>query len=117
MAREDPQVRGVAADLARLQREVDQLQHHAVKYFNEHGYRIVKLRRQDVLTLGGQWIRLPEDMIDDELNSDFYEDDEPIEDIRTAWRRGEPGRTSGPRRLSPEAQERADRAAVRQDED
>lgn len=33
----------------------------------------------------------------------FYEEDEPIEDLRAAWDAGEPGVTSGSRGLSPRA--------------
>ncbi|HJS83696.1 MAG TPA: hypothetical protein VJ742_12760 [Nitrososphaera sp.] len=35
-------------------------------------------------------------------DNDFYEDDEPIEDVKAAWLRGEPGKTVGPLNLSPE---------------
>jgi hypothetical protein len=42
--------------------------------------------------------------------NDFYEDDEPIEDIDVAWKRGEPGVTSGSRDLNQRARSVIDRA-------
>lgn len=46
---------------------------------------------------------------------DFYEDDEPIEDLRAAWRHGEPGRTTGPRELNRRERIIVDRAVERLD--
>ncbi len=51
-------------------------------------------------------------MSDDE----FYEDDEPIEDLRTAWKAGEKGTTSGPRDLNQRARAIVDRAVARFEE-
>ncbi|MDQ6948241.1 MAG: hypothetical protein M3256_18730 [Actinomycetota bacterium] len=51
-------------------------------------------------------------MSDDEL----YEDDEPIEDVRTAWNEGEKGTTSGPRDLNERARSIVDRAVARFEE-
>lgn len=49
------------------------------------------------------------------MDDDFYVEDEPIEDVRAAWQRGERGVTAGPRTLDPEAQAIADEAAARLD--
>lgn len=46
-------------------------------------------------------------------NDDFYEDDEPIEDVRAAWNAGEKGTTSGPRDLNQRAKSIVDRAVAR----
>jgi hypothetical protein len=43
-------------------------------------------------------------------DNDFYEDDEPIEDVRAAWKRGERGMTGGERDLNRRAKSIVDRA-------
>lgn len=45
--------------------------------------------------------------------NDFYEDDEPIEEVGAAWKRGEEGVTSGPRDLDQRARSIVDRAVER----
>jgi hypothetical protein len=47
---------------------------------------------------------------------EFCEDDEPIEDVQSAWRKGERGVTKGKRRLSPKSQAIVDRAAMEWDD-
>jgi hypothetical protein len=49
-------------------------------------------------------------------DDDFYEDDEPIEDVRNAWRQGERGITRGPRNLSRQAYELIGRTSQGLDE-
>jgi hypothetical protein len=51
-------------------------------------------------------------MADDE----FYEDDEPIKDVRAAWNAGEKGTTSGPRDLNQRAKSIVERAVARFEE-
>jgi hypothetical protein len=46
-------------------------------------------------------------------NDESYEEDEPIEDVRTAWSAGEKGATSGPRELNERAKSIVDRAVAR----
>lgn len=46
----------------------------------------------------------------------FYEEDEPIEDLRAAWKAGEPGTTSGPRDLNQRAASIIARAVARFEE-
>lgn len=48
-------------------------------------------------------------------DNDFYEDDEPIEHVRAAWKRGDKGVTTGGRDLNPRAQSVVDRAAEQWD--
>ena len=43
---------------------------------------------------------------------DFYEDDEPVEDIRSAWKQGEMGESRGPRDLGETAKGIIDRAVA-----
>lgn len=47
---------------------------------------------------------------------EFYEDDEPIEDVAAAWNAGEKGTTSGPRDLNQRAKSIVDRAVARFEE-
>ncbi len=46
----------------------------------------------------------------------FYEDDEPIEDLRAAWNAGEKGTTSGPRDLNQRGRSIVDEAVARFEE-
>ncbi len=46
-------------------------------------------------------------------DGEFYEDDEPIEDVRAAWNAGEKGTTSGPRDLNQRAKSIVERAVAR----
>ena len=46
----------------------------------------------------------------------FYEDDEPIEDLRAAWKAGEKGTTAGPRDLNKRATSIIDRTVARFEE-
>ena len=45
-------------------------------------------------------------------DEDFYVEDEPIEDVRASWRRGEKGVTTGPRDLNQRAKSIVDRAVA-----
>lgn len=45
--------------------------------------------------------------------NDFYEDDEPIEEVKAAWTRSEKGVTSGRRGLDRRARSIVDRAVAR----
>lgn len=45
----------------------------------------------------------------------FYEDDEPIEEIRAAWKRGEPGQTAGSHDLSQRARSVVEQAVAEWD--
>jgi hypothetical protein len=48
---------------------------------------------------------------------DFYEDDEPIEKVRSDWRKGERGVTTGPRDLNTRAKAAVDAVVARWDRD
>lgn len=49
------------------------------------------------------------------MSDDFYEDDEPMEDVRAAWNNGEPGVTTGKKDLNQRAKSIVDRAVERLD--
>lgn len=49
-------------------------------------------------------------------DNDFYEEDESIEERRAAWKRGDPGTTTGPRDLNPQVKAIVDGVAERWDE-
>ena len=51
------------------------------------------------------------------MSDDFYEDDEPIEDVRAAWSRAEPGLTTGKKDLNQRARSVVDGAVERLERD
>jgi hypothetical protein len=51
--------------------------------------------------------------MEDMGQDDFYEDDEPVEDVQAAWRQGEGGHTKGPRDLNQRAKSIVDQAVSR----
>lgn len=50
-------------------------------------------------------------------DDDFYVEDEPIEEVRAAWKRGEKGETTGKKDLNERAKSIADRAVARLESD
>jgi|tagenome__1003787_1003787.scaffolds.fasta_scaffold20444125_2 hypothetical protein len=51
------------------------------------------------------------------VSDDFYEDDEPIDDIRSVWKNGEKGVSSGKRDLDERARSVVDRAVAYLEDD